>query len=145
MASSTLTRYCPQLLDAPAQVVNLALEGDLEIRKQHDFVWPFLTGQEGVVWAEVGERAVGCQVWTVKQDGRMWWYEVSYVLPEFRKQGILAEIRKRVRELAAADPKVRFIEYFIRPDNEDMLKSIEKVGMTPSNFHYRYLVKKQEE
>lgn len=134
--------YCKHLLDAPAKATNLAIEGDLAIRKQHDFVWPFLTGQESIMWAQEGDEPIGCQVWSVKQDGRMWWYEVSYVLPEHRKKGILGKIRERVRALAAEDPRVQFIEYFIAPANGDMLSSLAKVEMQPSNFHYRYYVKR---
>ena len=131
------------LLDAPVKAVNLALEGDLAIRHDHNFVLPFLTGKEELVWAEINDEPVGCQVWSKKQEGRVWWYEISYVIPEFRGQGILATIRKEVRRLASCDADVKFIEYFIATDNEAMKNSIEKVGMKPANYHYRYVVEKK--
>lgn len=132
--------YKKTLLDAPAKVVNLVLAGDLEIRKAHDFTWPFLTGEESVVWAEIDNEPVGCQVWSLKDKGRIWWYEVSYVLPEHRGKGVLVEIRLRVRELAKVDGKVKFIESLVAVNNESMLKSMKKVGYEPANYHFRYPV-----
>ena len=129
------------MFDAPVAVVNLALEGDLAIRRDHAFVLPFLTGKEPVAWAEIEGNPVGCQVWSVKQEGRVWYYEVSYVLPEFRGRGVLAAVRGLVRKRAREDGKVKFIEYLISCDNADMIRSVERAGMKPSNFHYRYQVK----
>jgi len=137
----SLEVYGPNvLLNAPVAVVNLGLEGDLEIRKQHDFAWPFLTGAELVFWAEDDGVVIGCQVLSKKNGGRVWWYEVSYVKPAYRGQGVLAEVRKAVRAAAKTDGTVQFIEYLIACDNEAMLKSTQKAGMQPANYHYRYRV-----
>lgn len=130
------------LLDAPVEVVNFALEGDLAIRKQHGFTWPFLTGDEGVAWAELDGTVVAVQVWSRKNRGRVWVKDVSYVLPEHRKSGYLEEVRQEVERAARDDDRVQFIEYLISTDNENMLRSLARRGTQPANYHYRVKVQR---
>lgn len=131
----------PTLLDAPVAVVNMAIEGDLAIRRDHSFVLPFLTGQEGVAWAKHGDELAGCEVWTRKDDGRMWEIRVGYVAPQFRKQGVLGSIRNFVRGLAQHDLKCQCIEFLVKPDNIAMIRSMERIEMIPANYHYRWFAK----
>lgn len=143
MSGRYKVEYSRSLLDAPAEATNLAIEGDLVIRKAHTFVWPFLTGYEDIVWAidtEVGNKVVACQVWSRKQDGRVWWYEVSYVLPEYRKAGIMVLFSEVVRALAAEDTKVRFRECLVATDNKPMIESLARTNQAPANLHYRFPV-----
>lgn len=127
------------LTKAPRDVVNLVLEGDLEIRWDHDFVYPLIKGDELVVWADIDGVPVGCQV--ISKDGDVWKIVVGYIRETFRGKGIMPKIRRLVRELAKNDPDCKYIEFLVKTDNKEMLKSLDRDGLKPANFHYRWKAK----
>jgi RimJ/RimL family protein N-acetyltransferase len=126
------------LTDAPVAAANLAIEGDLALRQEHNFVLPFRSGDESIAWAEIGGQPVGCQVWSGK---RVWTLHIGYVRQVFRGQGVIAQIREYVRILARADSQCQSIEFLVTTDNKAMIASLDRAGMKPANYHYRWAAK----
>jgi GNAT superfamily N-acetyltransferase len=130
--------HVAELRDAPVEVVLLALEGKLELQRHRPFVIDFLDGSEFVVYACDGDNPVGVLCVKKKNDGRTWWVDMSYVRPQYRRQGVSGVLRQHLRECARQDGRCKAIEYYVRLDNEAQIQSALKEGITPTSYHYRY-------
>ncbi|HEX7116260.1 MAG TPA: GNAT family N-acetyltransferase [Steroidobacter sp.] len=134
-------KHTTKLAHAPVKVVNLAMEGHLELRRQHDHVLEFLTGNESTLWAEDDRgRPLGVLLWTPRRFDTCWWVELAYVPKSLRRAGVFWRLRERMYELAK-EAGVQCIESIVSIDNEAVIGSFDKRGQAPANFHYRSFVR----
>lgn len=134
-------RHVWHMKDAPVAAVNLALEGHLAIRKDHDFVLDFLSGDEILIWVEDQVAPLGTYILSRQRDGKMWYAECLYVIPDARGKGVSDLMRKKVIEIAKEDGKVQHIEALVAANNTAMNENMFRAGKKPANLHYRWKVR----
>lgn len=129
-----------ELADAPLEVVNLVMEGHLELRRQYAFPLEFINGTERTLWAEVNGIPVAVLIWERLDNGRIWQSKFSYSNPAARGTGAYGLLRARQHELAREDQRCRRIEGGVRWQNERQREILERNGQ-PSSVIYRTIIK----
>jgi hypothetical protein len=126
------------LIDCPPEVVNLALELHLELRRTYPYVIELLTGAEKTLWAEVDGKPAGVFMWTVHDFGRRWWVDFAAVAAEHRGKRVFVTLRDAFRELFNADPLARCYESHVKLTNGVMRELNERGGSRAVSVKYRY-------
>lgn len=90
------------------------------------------------VLAESGERIVGALMvtfeWSDWRNGRFWWIQSVYVMPEYRRRGVYRRLYDFVRERARDDGNVCGFRLYVEKDNAAAQKTYERLGMSPSDY-----------
>ena len=94
----------------------------------------------GRYWlAEVDGQTVACLMilheWSDWRNAAVWWIHSLYVLPEFRRRGVLKALYGRLRSLVEADPSLRGLRLYVEKDNRTAMATYEALGM--DGRHYK--------
>jgi GNAT superfamily N-acetyltransferase len=94
----------------------------------------------GRYWlAEVDGQCVACLMilheWSDWRNAAVWWIHSLYVLPEFRRRGVLKALYGRLRSLVEADPSLRGLRLYVEKDNRTAMATYEALGM--DGRHYK--------
>ena len=94
----------------------------------------------GRYWlAEVDGQCVACLMilheWSDWHNAAVWWIHSLYVLPEFRRRGVLKALYGRLRSLVEADPSLRGLRLYVEKDNRTAMATYEALGM--DGRHYK--------
>jgi len=94
----------------------------------------------GRYWlAVVDGQTVACLMilheWSDWRNAAVWWIHSLYVLPEFRRRGVLKALYGRLRSLVEADPSLCGLRLYVEKDNRTAMAAYEALGM--DGRHYK--------
>ena len=88
--------------------------------------------------AEMVGRPVGSLLvtyeWSDWRNGRIWWIQSVYTVPERRGQGIYRTLYDRVRQLAKQQGNVRGFRLYAESDNQTAHRTYRAVGMQEARY-----------
>ncbi len=88
--------------------------------------------------AEADGRAIGqlgaTYEWSDWRNGVFWWLQSVYVLPQFRRQGVLRALYDRVLQ-RAADHGVCGVRLYVEKGNVSAQEAYRRLGLAPAVFH----------
>ena len=95
---------------------------------------------KGRYWlAEVDGQTVACLMilyeWSDWRNAAVWWIYSLYVLPEFRRRGVLRALYGHLLSLVKADPSLRGLRLYVDKDNRTAMAAYEALGM--DGRHYK--------
>lgn len=95
--------------------------------------------QHGVYYvAELSGRVVGQMLvtyeWSDWRNGRFWWIQSVYVVPEARRVGVYRTMHRRVEELARATPGVCGLRLYVDRDNVRAQQVYREMGMVQTDY-----------
>jgi ribosomal protein S18 acetylase RimI-like enzyme len=73
--------------------------------------------------------------WSDWRNGRFWWIQSVYVVPEHRRSGVYSAMHAHVRELAQHDPEACGLRLYVEQDNTGAMATYRSLGMAET--HYR--------
>lgn len=73
--------------------------------------------------------------WSDWRDGRFWWIQSVYVLPEHRRRGVYRALHRQVRERARADGRSCGLRLYVERENAGAMATYRAMGMAET--HYR--------
>ena len=89
--------------------------------------------------AEIDGQSVGTSMltfeWSEWRNGRFWWIQSVYVLPEARRQGVYSALHETSKKLAKEVPQACGIRLYVEQDNVNAQKTYQALGMFET--HYR--------
>ena len=121
----------------------LALDGDT-VRKGVRAVADDL--DKGRYWlAEIDGKTVACTMilreWSDWRNASVWWIHSLYVLPEFRRRGVLKTLYGHLRSLVEADESLRGLRLYVEKDNRTAMAAYEALGMDGQHYKlYEWMV-----
>lgn len=94
---------------------------------------------KGRYWvAEIGDRVVGqimiTHEWSDWRNGTMWWIQSVYVHPDFRRQGVFADLYRHVESQARANGEVCGLRLYVERGNTRALKTYLALGMVDPGY-----------
>lgn len=125
-----MIRTAATLKAAPREVIDLALEGHLVVRRKSGYEIGLLSGEERCMWIEVDGAPAGVLLWVPRDNGRIWWVDFTYVDPKHRATGAYFSMRGKLVELARAEGAKR-IESHVGIGNKRMHDLMLRVGSRP--------------
>jgi ribosomal protein S18 acetylase RimI-like enzyme len=84
-----------------------------------------------------GEAAGSLMVtyeWSDWRNGRFWWIQSVYTLPQHRRQGVYRALHDHVRELARRDPRACGLRLYVERDNSGAMGTYRALGMTETRY-----------
>lgn len=72
--------------------------------------------------------------WSDWRNGVFWWLQSVYVLPEFRRQGVLGALYERVLQRAAGSG-VCGVRLYVEKGNVSAQEAYRRLGLAPAGFH----------
>ncbi len=96
--------------------------------------------QEGFyLVAERGSSVAGCLMvtyeWSDWRNGRFWWIQSVYVLPDQRRTGVYRAMHLRVRAMAREDPQACGLRLYVERENTGAMATYRALDMVET--HYR--------
>jgi ribosomal protein S18 acetylase RimI-like enzyme len=89
--------------------------------------------------AERGGQPAGALMvtyeWSDWRNGRFWWIQSVYVLPEHRRQGVYRAMHSHVRERARADAEACGLRLYVERENTGAMATYRALDMVET--HYR--------
>ncbi len=82
----------------------------------------------------VGAMAVTTE-WSDWRNGRFWWIQSVYILPEFRRQGVFSALYRQIEVEARAAEDVCGLRLYVERENETAQATYLHLGMEET--HYR--------
>ncbi len=82
--------------------------------------------------APVGQLGLTFE-WSDWRNGMFWWLQSVYVMPEYRRQGVLRALYARVLELAAESGSCG-VRLYVEKDNRAAQSAYAKLGLAPTVF-----------
>ncbi len=73
--------------------------------------------------------------WSDWRNGRFWWIQSVYVLPEARRQGVYRALHDAVRQAASRDARACGIRLYVERENLTAQQTYREIGMEET--HYR--------
>jgi ribosomal protein S18 acetylase RimI-like enzyme len=73
--------------------------------------------------------------WSDWRNGRFWWIQSVYVLPEHRRKGVYRALHDHVRRAAVADPEACGLRLYVERENTGAQTTYRALGMVET--HYR--------
>ena len=73
--------------------------------------------------------------WSDWRNGRFWWIQSVFVLPEHRRTGVYRALHEHVREAARADPECCGLRLYVEQENIGAMATYRAMGMVET--HYR--------
>jgi len=94
---------------------------------------------KGRYWlAEIDGRTVGCLMilreWSDWRNATVWWIHSLYVLPEFRRRGVLRAMYGHLRAMVEADHSLSGLRLFVDKDNRTAMAAYEALGMDGEHY-----------
>ncbi len=95
---------------------------------------------KGDYWvSEVDGQVAGCMMvlreWSDWRNVDIWWIHSIYVLPEFRRRGVLRAMYGHLKSMVEADDSVHGLRLYVEKDNSVAMAAYETLGM--DGEHYR--------
>ncbi|MCZ6656233.1 MAG: GNAT family N-acetyltransferase [Gammaproteobacteria bacterium] len=72
--------------------------------------------------------------WSDWRDGRFWWIQSVYVLPEFRRKAVYSKMHDWVRRAAGADGNVCGIRLYVEKQNIGAQATYRNLGMVRAGY-----------
>lgn len=72
--------------------------------------------------------------WSDWRDGRVWWIQSVYVMPEYRGRRVYASLYEHVKQLASSDPSVRGIRLYVDRRNRRAQEVYTRLGMNGEHY-----------
>jgi ribosomal protein S18 acetylase RimI-like enzyme len=72
--------------------------------------------------------------WSDWRNGLFWWIQSVYVLPEYRRRGVLRALFEHVAALARHDPAVCGLRLYVERRNQQAQAAYERLGMRPAGY-----------
>ena len=72
--------------------------------------------------------------WSDWRNGVFWWVQSVYISPDFRRQGIYAQLYAQVKTLADQQPNVCGFRLYVETENIIAQKTYESLGMQQSHY-----------
>jgi ribosomal protein S18 acetylase RimI-like enzyme len=149
----------PRLLVRPARREEAATIADFQLRMAREtegleldpgtlaagVEGVFAEPGRGVYWvAAAAERVVGSLLttyeWSDWRNGRIWWIQSVYVLPEWRGRGVYRRLYEHLRATVEGDPGVRGLRLYVDRRNAAAQEVYERLGMTKEHYElYEWL------
>lgn len=82
----------------------------------------------------VGAMAVTSE-WSDWRNGRFWWIQSVYILPEFRRRGVFSALYRHIEEEARNTQDVCGLRLYVERENESAQATYLSLGMEET--HYR--------
>jgi len=102
---------------------------------------------KGLYWlAEVDGQTVACTMtlyeWSDWRNAAVWWIHSLYVLPEFRRRGVLKALYGHLRSLVKADESLCGLRLYVEKDNRTAMAAYEALGMDGQHYKlYEWMVR----
>ena len=88
--------------------------------------------------AEISGEPVGTLMltweWSDWRNGRFWWIQSVYVVPEHRRLGVYSAMHRHVLSLASKDPKVAGVRLYVEKDNDGAQATYKQLGMDETDY-----------
>lgn len=88
--------------------------------------------------AEQNDKVVGSLMvtteWSDWRNGVFWWVQSVYISPDFRRQGIYAQLYTQVKTLAEQQQNVCGFRLYVEKENVIAQKTYESLGMQQSHY-----------
>ena len=88
--------------------------------------------------AEQNEKVVGSLMvtteWSDWRNGVFWWIQSVYISPDYRRQGIYAQLYAEVKALAEQQKNVCEFRLYVDKENLVAQKTYESLGMQQSHY-----------
>jgi ribosomal protein S18 acetylase RimI-like enzyme len=88
--------------------------------------------------AEQNHEVVGSLMvtteWSDWRNGVFWWVQSVYISPDFRRQGIYAQLYAQVKVLAEQQQNVCGFRLYVEKENLIAQKTYESLGMQPTHY-----------
>jgi len=88
--------------------------------------------------AEQNDKVVGSLMvtteWSDWRNAVFWWVQSVYITPDFRRQGIYAELYAQVKALAEQQQNVCGFRLYVEKENLIAQKTYESLGMHPTHY-----------
>lgn len=91
-----------------------------------------LNWDDSVLWVEDSGQIVGVMTYKVMEWTKCLWVGLSFVNPEYRRQGLYSQMYARAVEIAKEKAMIR-VESGIDPQNVAMIQAAKKTGR---HLHY---------
>jgi len=72
--------------------------------------------------------------WSDWRNGVFWWVQSVYISPDFRRQGIYAQLYAQVKILAEKQQDVCGFRLYVEKENLIAQKTYESLGMQPTHY-----------
>jgi len=72
--------------------------------------------------------------WSDWRNGVFWWVQSVYITPDFRRQGIYAQLYSQVKTLAEQQKNVCGFRLYVEKQNIIAQKTYESLGMQPTHY-----------
>lgn len=90
------------------------------------------------VMAERHGQPAGCLMvtyeWSDWRNGRFWWIQSVYVLPQHRRSGVYRALHAHVRERAGRDPEACGLRLYVERDNAGAMATYRALGMIETRY-----------
>ena len=90
----------------------------------------FVAEEEGRVVASL----LITEEWSDWRNGRVWWIQSVYVVPERRGRGIYTALYRHVQSIVAADPTLRGIRLYVDRRNVSAQQVYMRLGMNGEHY-----------
>jgi ribosomal protein S18 acetylase RimI-like enzyme len=88
--------------------------------------------------AEQDSKVVGSLMvtteWSDWRNGVFWWVQSVYISPDFRRQGIYAQLYAQVKNLAEQQKNICGFRLYVEKENLIAQKTYESLGMQQSHY-----------
>lgn len=88
--------------------------------------------------AEHNERVVGSLMvtteWSDWRNAVFWWIQSVYIVPQYRRKGIYAQLYAKVKELAKQQGNICGFRLYVEKDNSIAQSTYETLGMHESHY-----------
>jgi ribosomal protein S18 acetylase RimI-like enzyme len=88
--------------------------------------------------AEQNDEVVGSLMvtteWSDWRNAVFWWVQSVYITPDFRRQGIYAQLYAQVKALAEQQQNVCGFRLYVEKENLIAQKTYESLGMHPTHY-----------
>ena len=72
--------------------------------------------------------------WSDWRNGVFWWIQSVYISPDFRRQGVYAQLYTHVKNLAAQQQNICGFRLYVEKENLIAQKTYESLGMGQSHY-----------
>jgi GNAT superfamily N-acetyltransferase len=72
--------------------------------------------------------------WSDWRNGTVWWIQSVYVAPEMRRQRVYAGLYEHVKQLAAADDRIKGIRLYVDRRNRSAQEVYARLGMNGEHY-----------
>jgi GNAT superfamily N-acetyltransferase len=72
--------------------------------------------------------------WSDWRNGRFWWIQSVYVVPDARRRGVYRALHEHVRAAARSDPDVCGLRLYVERDNDTAQRTYRTMGMIETAY-----------